>query len=99
MKVEGVIGFFGATLNSLNLDSKKTALVIIDLQNAIVGMNTAPHPAAQIVENSKRLAQPFRATGAPVVYVRLDLNHLLNFPAHQPPNMAHNPNPPITSAL
>ena len=48
-------------MNSLDLDLKKTALVIIDLQNAIVGMNTAPHPAAQVVENSKKLAEAFRA--------------------------------------
>jgi isochorismate hydrolase len=56
MKVEGILGYFGATLNSLNLDSKKTALVIIDLQNAILGMNTAPYPATQVVENSRKLA-------------------------------------------
>ena len=62
MKVEGLLGFLGATLNSLNLDSKKTALVIIDLQNAIVGMNTAPHPAAQIVENSKNSPKPSAPT-------------------------------------
>ena len=33
----------------LQLDSHKTALVLIDLQNAIVGMSTSPHPAAQVV--------------------------------------------------
>jgi hypothetical protein len=30
----------------LQLDSHKTALVLIDLQNAIVGMTTAPHSRA-----------------------------------------------------
>jgi len=54
----------------LQLDPKKTALVLIDLQNAVVGMNTEPHTAAQVVENSKRLAEAFRAHGASVVYVR-----------------------------
>ena len=62
LKFEGILVYFGATLNSLNLDSKKTALVIIDLQNAIVGMNTAPHPAAQIVENSKNSPKPSAPT-------------------------------------
>ena len=99
MKVEGSLGFHGATLNSLNLDSKKTALVIIDLQNAIVGMNTAPHPAAQIVENSKKLAAAFRANGAPVVYVRVDLNDLLTFPVDEPHNMGDKPIPPVASEI
>ena len=31
----------------LQLDSHKTVLVLIDLQNAIVSMSTAPHPAVQ----------------------------------------------------
>ncbi len=38
----------------LQLDPRKTALVLIDLQNAIVGMNPVPHSAAQVVENSKK---------------------------------------------
>jgi len=62
----------------LQLDSHKTALVLIDLQNAIVGMSTAPHPAAQVVANSAKLAEAFRRHGAPVVYVRVDLNDFLN---------------------
>ena len=37
----------------LQLDPKKTALVLIDLQNAVVGMNTEPHTAAQVVEIPK----------------------------------------------
>ena len=58
----------------LQFDPKKTALVLIDLQNATVGMNPVPHTAAQVVENSRKLAEAFRAQGAPVVYVRVDLN-------------------------
>jgi nicotinamidase-related amidase len=58
----------------LLLDPQKTALVIIDLQNAILGMNPAPYSAAQVVENSKKLAEAFRAQSAQVVYVRVDLN-------------------------
>ena len=46
----------------LQLDPHKTALVIIDLQNAIVAMSTAPHPAAQVVGNSVKLAEAFRAS-------------------------------------
>ena len=36
----------------LLLDPQKTALIVIDLQNAIVGMNPLPQTAAQVVENS-----------------------------------------------
>ncbi len=42
----------------LQLDPQKTALILIDLQNAIVGMNPVPHTAAQVVENSKNLPTP-----------------------------------------
>src|SRR6266436_1023471 len=94
-----VSSILGATLDSLNLDSKTTALVIIDLQNAIVGMNTAPHPAAQIVENSKKLAEAFRANGAPVVYVRVDLNDLLKLPVDEPHNMGDKPIPAVASEI
>src|SRR6202020_741075 len=58
----------------LPLDPQKTALVLIDLQNAVLGMTPAPHSADKVVENSVRLANAFRAEGAPVVYVRVDLN-------------------------
>jgi nicotinamidase-related amidase len=66
----------------LQLDPKKTALVLIDLQNAVVGMNPVPHTAAQVVENSRKLAEAFR--GAPVVYVRVDLNDFMKLPVDQP---------------
>lgn len=82
-------------MNPLNLDSTKTALVIIDLQNAIVSMNTAPHPAAQVVENSRKLAEAFRANGALVVYVRVDLNDLLKLPVDEPHNMGDKPIPAL----
>src|SRR6202023_2250737 len=32
----------------LQLDREKTALVLIDLENAVVGMNPGPHTAAQV---------------------------------------------------
>jgi nicotinamidase-related amidase len=82
-----------------HLDPKKTALVLIDLQNAIVGMNTAPHTAAQVVENSKKLAEIFRAHGAPVVYVRVDLNDFMKLPVDKPHNMGDTPPPAIASEI
>ena len=58
----------------LQLDPKKTALVLIDLQNSTIGVNTAPYAVAQVVANSKKLAEAFRAAGAPVIYVNVDFN-------------------------
>jgi nicotinamidase-related amidase len=83
----------------LQLDPKKTALVLIDLQNAVVAMNTEPHTAAQVVANSKRLAEAFRAHGAPVVYVRVDLNNFLKLPVDQPPNLGDTPPPAVASEI
>ena len=48
----------------------KTALILIDLQKGIVGMQTA-HPAADIVRNARALADAFRAHGLPVVLVNV----------------------------
>src|ERR1700752_3138970 len=83
----------------LQLDPKKTALVLIDLQNAVVGMNPVPHTAAQVVENSRKLADSFRAHGAPVVYVRVDLNDFMKLPVDQPTNMGDQPLAAVASEI
>jgi nicotinamidase-related amidase len=87
------------TMVELQLDPQKTALVLIDLQNAIVGMNPVPHTAAQIVENSKKLADAFRGQGAPVVYVRVDLNDFMNLDVDQPYNLGDKPLPAAASEI
>ena len=83
----------------LRLDPKKTALVLIDLQNAIVGMNPVPHSSAQVVENSRKLADAFRVHGAPVVYVRVNLNDFMKLPVDQPHNLGDNPLPTAASEI
>src|SRR5580704_19665795 len=87
------------TMVELQLDPQKTALVLIDLQNAIVGMNPVPHTAAQVVENSRRLAEAFPAHAAPVVYVRVDLNDFMTLPVDQPHNRGDKPLPAIASEI
>ena len=81
------------------LDPKKTALVVIDLQNAILGMNPAPYTAAQVVENSRKLADAFRAHGAPILYVRVDLNDFMKLHVDQPHNMGDKPLPAVASEI
>ena len=49
----------------------KTALVLIDLQAGTLAAPTVPYPPADVVGNAARLADAFRAAGAPVVLVRM----------------------------
>ncbi|MGY0019639.1 isochorismatase family protein [Streptomyces sp. cg35] len=49
---------------------ERTALVLIDLQNGILGLPTV-HPSAEVLKNGARLADAFRAKGLPVVRVRV----------------------------
>ncbi len=55
----------------LNLDSKTTALVVIDLQKGIVAMKTAPHDTNTVVTNTVKLAEAFRNNKMPVFLVRV----------------------------
>lgn len=49
------------------------ALVLIDLQNAIVGLTAAPHPMDTVLENANRLIAAFRKAGKPIVLVNVNL--------------------------
>jgi nicotinamidase-related amidase len=53
----------------ITLDPRTTALVLIDLQNGILGRKLAPVSADELVARSKALAEKFRAVRAPVVLV------------------------------
>ena len=53
----------------IELDPPTTALVLIDLQNGILGRKLEPLSADELVERGKTLARRFRAEGAPVVLV------------------------------
>jgi nicotinamidase-related amidase len=85
-------------MNSLQLDPKKTALVIIDLQQRIVARTSAPHTSSEVMQHSNRLAKAFRAKGSSVVYVRVDMSDPLRLPVDAPPVMADDI-PPSASEL
>jgi nicotinamidase-related amidase len=59
----------------MQLNPKTTALVLIDLQKGVLAMPVAPHPATAVYDRSMRLAQRFRSTGGPVVWVRVSFSH------------------------
>lgn len=68
----------------LSLDPKVTALVLIDLQNGIVGRQLAPHASADVVRNGVRLADALRAKGGLVIFVRVMVGEVLNLPVDAP---------------
>ena len=70
------------------LPAASTALILIDLQNGIVGLPLAPRPGHEVVAAGSRLAQRFREAGAPVILVNVgwsgDLGDVLRQPVDQP---------------
>lgn len=51
---------------------KKTALVLIDLQNSVIVLNTA-HSVEGVLENCNRLIAAFRKSGLPVVLINVNV--------------------------
>jgi nicotinamidase-related amidase len=68
---------------ALKLDPKKTALVLIDLQNAIVSRDTNPYSASEVVQRSRSLADAFRTRGATVVFIHVLMHDFLLLPADE----------------
>lgn len=58
----------------LNLNSSRTALVLIDMQKWILGMPLVPHPATEVVQNAIRLSTAIRAGGGLVALVRVEFS-------------------------
>ena len=79
----------------MQIDKAKTALVVIDLQNGIVGRTTAPYTSDSVVKNAAAIAEMFRNNNMPVFLVRVspspdnkDALHPLadtTWPAQTPP--------------
>ena len=87
-------------MTALQLTAKTTALVLIDLQNAVVSFSTAPYAAKDVVQKASLLARAFRAKGATIVYVRVDMANMLALPVDaqwRDPNAS--PPPPIALEL
>jgi nicotinamidase-related amidase len=74
----------------LRVNPLTTALVLIDLQNGVLGRPLLPHSAPQVMESATELAGRFRRAGAAVVMVRAcwspDFGDALKQPVDQPPS-------------
>lgn len=58
-------------MSELQIDPRRSALVVIDLQKGIVQMPTAPYRAEEVIERTVQLAQACRQIGAFVVLVHV----------------------------
>ncbi|GIH44957.1 Nicotinamidase-related amidase [Microbispora rosea] len=63
------------------LDTRKTALVVIDLMPRIVALDAAPYSGPEVVRQSLRLVGAFHGAGSLVVQVRVERPGV----AEQPP--------------
>ncbi len=72
----------------IQLDPRKTALVMIDLQKGILGRSLAPRSGAEIVAGAKALASRFRSAGAKIVWVSVswadDFSDAVKTPTDEP---------------
>ena len=75
-------------MTAIELKASTTALVLIDLQQGIVARTGAPYSTADIVTRCAELSERFRAGGAPVAYVRVDLSNMMSVQVDAPPQPA-----------
>jgi nicotinamidase-related amidase len=75
----------------ITLSAATTALILIDLQEGIIGLPLAPHSGEAVVSKGMDLARRFRAVKSPVVLVNVafspDSGDALKSPVDQPPQM------------
>lgn len=82
----------------LKLDGKTTAVILIDLQYGIVGMQTAPYAAGDVVAKGAALTAAARKAGGTAVYVHVDLAHYVQLEVDkQLRDLNAPPPPPIAS--
>jgi nicotinamidase-related amidase len=86
-------------MSELFLDSRRTALVAIDLQNAIMEISTAPYPTTEVVQRNRKIADELRARGGLVVWVRVNLKQFIQLPADEPSPLAGKPLPDELSEI
>ena len=61
--------------DTLALDPRTTALILIDLQHGTLSLPLVPYASADVAARGAQLADAFRRKGATVAYVHVDLAH------------------------
>ncbi|HEX8816532.1 MAG TPA: isochorismatase family protein [Terriglobales bacterium] len=85
-------------MSSLQLDPKKTALIMIDLQQGIVSLPVAPYSPDQVVKNSVALARKLREKGGTIVYTRVNMSDVLRLPVDKTVRDPNAPLPPPSAS-
>lgn len=83
---------------ALQLDPKTTALVVIDLQQAIMHMTAVPYSCAEVAERSKKIADALREKGGLPIFVRVDIADFTDLPVDAPSRQAGSPPPPPSAS-
>ena len=82
----------------LQLEGKTTAVVLIDLQHGIVGMQTAPYAASEVVGKGAALAAAVRKAGGVAVYVHVDLANFVQLAVDKQMRDPNAPPPPAIAS-
>ena len=84
-------------MSDFKLNANTTALVIIDLQYGLIPLPVQPRTFDDVVKRTAQLAEAFRAKGAPVIWVRVDLFNFRQLIVDQPMMDPNAPPPPPES--
>ena len=71
-----------------DLDPRRTALVLIDLQNWTLGMPITPHPTSTVVGNAFQLAHSLKSAGGAIILTRAAFSARYADALHQPVDIA-----------
>lgn len=85
-------------MKTIKIDPASAAIVLIDLQQGIVARSAAPYSGEEIVNVCSELAASFRAAGATVVYVRVDLADMVKLNVDTPTRAPNAPLPPAAAS-
>ena len=86
-------------MDTLSLDPKTTALVLIDLEHGIVSRDLAPYSSHQVVDHCVQLADALRRAGGTIVFVHVKLTDVPRPPADKPSPAPPTPPPDSASEL
>ena len=82
----------------VEVDPKTTAVVLIDLQHAVVSRQTATYSPDAVIQKAVQLADRFRAKGSPIVFVHVDLANFVQLNYVDAPMRDPNAPPPPANA-